>query len=310
MNPTLPEGVAEFGATADKAVAAAGGTDLARRAEADPSIRAGAIRRLLDGLGLAELDPRADAGSAAAAAELCRVAGRYALPYPVAGVLLGGDEPVCLGGAGDPRVDHGDLFPRWRLVRIDGPPIRVVPDGSPLGSRLGAFVTPMRTSGQTQVHELDAALALTFASWRILGAAERAVELAVGHIRDRQQFGQALAKFQAVQFQVADAAVAVDGLRELSRWTLWRVLSDPGSRRVDPLALRLHAIDSGRQVLRTCQQLFGASGLCDEYDISMLVRFSQPEMRLPWGAEATAALLFTAVAEDGFESLFRQGGGG
>ena len=41
---------------------------------------------------------------------------------------------------------------------------------------------------------------------------------------------------------------------------------------VDALALRVHAIDVARAVLRTCQQLHGAAGVCDEYDISVLTR--------------------------------------
>lgn len=308
MNPSLSEVVAEFATTADRAVVAAGGVDLARQAEIDPTLRSGLVHRVLDSLGLGELDPRADGEAAAAAAELCRVAGRYCLPYPVVAVLVGGKEPVAVPGVGDLRVEHGDLFPVWRLTRLDGTATVAHPRGGPLGSKLGTFVCAMEAGVAADGDGLDSALAITLSSWRILGAAERAVELAVEHIRDRHQFGQPLSKFQAVQFQVADATVAVDGLRELCRWTLWRVLTAPSSRTVDPLALRLHAIDAGRQVLRTSQQLFGASGLCDEYDISMLVRLTQPEMRLPWGAESTAAQLFSAVQKDGFESLFRQGG--
>lgn len=305
MNPVLPAAAIDFAAAAEKAVAAAGGTDLARRAELDAGVRSGPVARLLDQLGLADLDPAADEESAAAAGEMCRVAGRWALPYPVGPVLAGAGEPVVVEAG---RADHGDLFPRWRLARLGGGGRYGQPAGSRLGSKLGPFVTDLTASGPADVSALQTALALTFSSWRILGATERAVELAVGHVAERQQFGQALARFQAVQFQLADASVAVDGLRELCHWTLWRVISDPASRTVDPLALRLAALDAGRQVLRTCQQLFGAAGLCDEYDISVLVRHTQPDLRLPWGAETTASLLFGAVEADGFEGLFRNGG--
>ena len=66
------------------------------------------------------------------------------------------------------------------------------------------------------------------------------------------------------------------------------------------LALRVHAIDIARAVLRTCQQLHGAAGVCDEYDISVLTRHIQPALRLPFGAERTAAELADAIAADGF----------
>ncbi|HMJ75264.1 MAG TPA: hypothetical protein VK507_04795, partial [Iamia sp.] len=81
MNPVLPDEAAELGATATKAFAALGGVDVARRAEADPSVRA-EVAATLDALGLADLDPRADALTLAAAAALCEAAGRVALPYP------------------------------------------------------------------------------------------------------------------------------------------------------------------------------------------------------------------------------------
>ena len=74
------------------------------------------------------------------------------------------------------------------------------------------------------------------------------------------------------------------------------------------LALRLHALDVARAVLRTCQQLHGAAGVCDEYDISVLTRMVQPALRLPWSAERTAAELAAAIQRDGFDGLFAHGG--
>ncbi|MHB1913128.1 MAG: hypothetical protein ACYCTI_13890, partial [Acidimicrobiales bacterium] len=62
--------------------------------------------------------------------------------------------------------------------------------------------------------------------------------------------------------------------------------------------------------LRTTQQLHGASGLCDEYDISILCRHLQPALRLPFGADRAAEALFDSVERHGFESLFPHGGGG
>ena len=110
-----------------------------------------------------------------------------------------------------------------------------------------------------------------------------------------------------MQFQLADCAVAVSGLRELAAFTLWRLDAEPGAALADALALRLHAIDVARAVLRTCQQLHGAAGVCDEYDISVLTRMVQPALRLPWSAERTATALADAIQGDGFEGLFPHG---
>ncbi|MGH2686096.1 MAG: acyl-CoA dehydrogenase family protein [Actinomycetota bacterium] len=305
MNPALPDEAVEFGAAAARAFAALGNVDAARRAEDKPELRAGEIAATLQALGVDELDPRADADALAAAAALCHAAGRVALPYPVAGALLADDGiPFAMGL----RVDHGDLFPQWHVADV-GP---AEPAGPPLATRLGPFVTDLTPRSGVTTSRLPTSgdprtlrwLALT--SWQVLGTVERAIELAVDHVTTRVQFGKPLSAFQAVQFQLADAAVAAAGLRELALFTLWR-LSQPQEADVDVLALRVHALDVARSVLRTTQQLHGAAGVCDEYDISVLCRHVQPALRLPFGSERTVDQLAAAVDRDGFDGLFPHG---
>jgi hypothetical protein len=324
VNPALPAEAAEFGAGAEKAFIGLGGMDAARRAEADPAQRA-AVAAALGSLGVDELDPLADLDTAAAAGELCRAAGRVALPYPlVAGLLreeAGGPAfalvPGAGGGAGAGSsggwaVDHGDLFADWVVADVGGRAHRARAGAPRLGTRLGPFVAPMEPAGPVSgAADLPVRvdMHLTLTAWMVLGCLERALELAVDHVNGRVQFGQPLAAFQAVQFQLADAAVVVDGLRELCRFTLWRVATDPAGARPDTLALRLQAVDGARAVLRTCQQLHGAAGLCDEYDVSILYRHVQPALRLPFSAERTAEELAAAVDRSGFAGLFPHGSG-
>ena len=324
MNPQLPEEAADFGAAADKAFAAHGAVELARRAEADPSIRRREVAAVLKSLGAEDLDPRDDLDTAAAAGALCRAAGRVALPYPLVPALLrdrdGNPTAVVAAGAlGDaagtaPRVmvDHGDVFDTWRLSTIDSGTATATGGTAPLGSRLGPFVCslevrPPARSGAPRGGN-DASIAVTLTGWKVLGCVERALELAVSHVRDREQFGQKLAEFQAVQFQLADAAVAVAGLDELCRYTTWKAWADPDAFVADALALRMYALDTARTVLRTSQQLHGAAGVCDEYDVSVLARHIQPDLRLPFGAASTASCLVGLVEGRGFDSLFPQGG--
>lgn len=187
------------------------------------------------------------------------------------------------------------------------PPTAAAPAGTPLGSRLGPFVTDLTLGEPSGDHAVDVLHHLTLSACRVLGTVDRAVELAVEHVTSRVQFGKPLSAFQAVQFQVADASVAVAGLRELSHFTLWRLHLDPDGALPDVLALRVHALDVARAVLRTCQQLHGAAGVCDEYDVSVLARHVQPALRLPWSAERTVAHLSSAIREHGFEGLFEHG---
>ncbi|MEY2470895.1 MAG: hypothetical protein QOK28_224 [Actinomycetota bacterium] len=319
MNPVLPDDALEFGETARKAFDALGGVDAARRAEEDRSFRSDVVKTL-DALGVDDIDPRADLDTFSAAAALCEAAGRVALPYPVVGKLLQRDGvPFAVVPDDHARVDHGDLFAEWNVARVDGSFwARQVPENVSSRAqnrefgRLGPFVVDLAVEGEAApvTHEsgIDVRYWLTLNAWQILGTADRAVELAADHVSNRIQFGKPIATFQAVQFMLADAAVAVAGLRELAQFTTWRVATVPEEAGADALALRVHAIDVARAVLRTCQQLHGAAGVCDEYDISVLTRHIQPALRLPCGAERTAALLADAIEATGFDGLFPHGG--
>jgi hypothetical protein len=304
VNVELPEVAVEFGASAHRAFVAAGGVDLARRTETDPQLRVTVVVPMLRRLGALDLRLGADGEADLAAGELCRVAGQVALPYPLAAVLAapdGVDRPVALITPDLPRADHGDLFPHWRVATVDGASSwDAVPDGDVLGTKLGPFVTAVRLT--TDQSPTDASGHLVLSAWQLLGTAERALELAVEHVRAREQFGRPLSAFQSVQFQVADLAVAIQSLRELARFTMWR-RSVPADHLVDALALRLHAIETATLVLRTCHQLHGAIGLCDEHDLSILTRHAQPALRQPAGLEATTAHLMAAIDVSGFDSL-------
>jgi hypothetical protein len=322
VNPVLPNEAVAFGASATRAFADLGGVDAARRAEHDPAVRAGEVAATLRALGVPDLDPRAGADALAAAAALCEAAGRCALPYPVAATLLADADgrPFAVVPDAVARVDHGDLFGEWKVARLAGPAgLAHAPAGArPLGTRLGPFVTDLVEPGgdghsgrqvprTRPVAEVGLHLALT--AWSVLGTTDRALALAVDHVTGRVQFGKPIAAFQSVQFQLADAAVAVAGLRELAHFTLWRLATAPDAALADVLALRVHALDVARAVLRTSQQLHGAAGVCDEYDVSVLVRMSQPALRLPWGTERTVAELAAAIRREGFDGLFEHGPG-
>lgn len=307
MNPTLPAEAEDLRAAARAAVEDLGDVDTFRRAELDPNRRRTEVAPVLDALGIDEIDPRDGDIALAAAAVLCEVGGDVALPYPVASALVRDDEqrPTAVVPSGRTLVDHGDLFPQWRVATLAGDGGTASGATDRLGSRLGRFVAEVRVDDAADpAPPADVDLVLTLACWRLLGIAARAVEAATAHVTDRVQFGRPLSEFQAVRFQLADAAVGVTGLRELASFTLWRLEVAPHEARTDVLALRLHAADTVRAVLGTCQQLHGAAGVCDEYDVSVLVRAAQPALRLPEAPEHTLAALTDAIDSTGFAGLF------
>ncbi|OBK28311.1 acyl-CoA dehydrogenase [Mycobacterium asiaticum] len=311
MNTELPQAITDFAAVAVKRLTRLGGPQAALRAETDNSVRDAAGAALRE-LGTFELDVRSGPDDVLAAAVLCQAAGATALPYPLVEELLALADAdgarLTLVNPDAPRIDHGDLPGGWVAADLDGNRYQPHP-GSRTAAKLGPFLVPatlrVAQGPQKTVSAADVNLHLVLGSWRILGAAQRALDIVTEHVQARVQFGKPLADFQAVRFAVADAAVAVRGLHELAKYTLCR----PESAAVqvlsaDALVLRLKAAETARQMLRTAHQLLGALGFCDESDVSVLDRHTQPLIRLPLGPEGLALRLIPEVRSGHLETLF------
>ena len=305
MNTDLPQDINDFAAVATKRLARVGGPPAALRAEADDSIRRSA-RAALSEVGAFELDVRSSSDEVLAAAVLCQAAGATALPYPLVEELLAVDGArLALVNPQAPRIDHGDLPGDWIAADLDG--IRYHPrQASRTNAKLGPFLVPAALSAPDgTVPPADVNLHLVLGSWRILGAMQQSLHIVTEHVRARVQFGKPLADFQAVRFAVADASVAVRGLHELAKYTIARPESTQEQvRSADALVLRFKAADTARQVLRTAHQLLGALGFCDESDVSVLDRHTQPLIRLPLGAEELGLRLIPDVRDGSLETLF------
>ncbi|MCV7030744.1 acyl-CoA dehydrogenase family protein [Mycobacterium sherrisii] len=307
MKTALPQDVSDFAAVAAKRFDRLGGPQAALRAETDDSVR-DAARAALRELGAFDLDVRSGPDDLLAAAVLCQAAGANVLPYPLVEELLAIDGArLALVDPGAPRVDHGDLAGDWIAADLDGNRYRLH-RASRTPAKLGPFLVPATLSASDgTVPGADVNLHLVLGSWRILGAVQRSLRIVTDHVQARIQFGKPLADFQAVRFAVADASVAVRGLHELAKYTSCRPQSLPlRVHTADALVLRFKAADTARQVLRTSHQLLGALGFCDESDVSVLDRHTQPLIRLPLGAEALGLRLIADVRDGSLETLFSE----
>lgn len=307
MKTDLPQDVSDFAAVAGKRLTRLGGPPAALRAETDDTIRE-AARTALNDVGAFDLDVRSAPDDLLAAAVLCQAAGATVLPYPLVEELLAIDGArLALVNPKAPRIDHGDLAGDWIAADLDGNRYRPQPAGR-TGAKLGPFLVPATLSApEGTVPAADVNLHLVLGSWRILGAVQQSMHIVTEHVRARIQFGKPLADFQAVRFAVADAAVAVRGLHELAKYTICRPESLPAQiHSADALILRLKAADTARQVMRSSHQLLGALGFCDESDVSVLDRHTQPLMRLPLSTEELALRLMPCVSDGSFETLFSE----
>ncbi|MGV0602704.1 acyl-CoA dehydrogenase family protein, partial [Mycolicibacterium pulveris] len=201
----LSDDAREYGRQALRAFEAAGGDELVQQAEAKPDRRESLVSSALADLGAWELDPRTDADGLEAAAALCRSAGYWALPYPVAERLakptdLDADGLIVVAGT-RPAGPVAGLQSRWIAVTLDGVRHRV----SGLGPAGPGFVAELELAREDDDGAADVALGLVLPCWTLLGMLDRAIELTVAHISLRKQFGQTLSAFQGVQFQLTDA---------------------------------------------------------------------------------------------------------
>jgi hypothetical protein len=298
----LSDEAKEFGREARRAFEAAGGDELLQQAEAKPDTREALVGPVLAGLGAWELDARADPDSLQAAAALCRSAGYWALPYPVAERLarptdLDVDGLIVVAD-GAPEATVVGLDNRWAAVTLDGNRSSVMR----LSTTGPAFTAALELSAVDSNGANDVALALVLPCWTLLGMLDRAIELTVAHVRLRKQFGQPLSTFQGVQFQLTDAEVERSGLDILAKHALWSSGTADGLD--DALALRLAAIEAAEVAFRVCHQLHGAVGFCDETTLSWLSRYSQPLRRLPLGLSATRDELTRRLGRRGLTGLF------
>ena len=136
VNPVLPDEAVEFRAAADKAFAALGGVDAARRAEDDPSIRADEVAAALAALGIDDVDPRGRPRLAGRRRRAVRGRRSGGAPLPGAGRAAPRRRQAARSRSSPTArsaVDHGDLFDEWRVAALDGPSGIATPDGRPPG---------------------------------------------------------------------------------------------------------------------------------------------------------------------------------
>ena len=295
----LSDDATEYGRQALRAFEAAGGDLLLERAEAEPETREALAAPVLAELGAWDLDVRGDADSREAAAALCRSAGYWALPYPLAERLSRPPDLEVDGlivvSAQAPEGAVAGLQSRWAAVTLDGSRSTAVPTAATGPAFTAALeLTPVHT----EAGAADVALGLILPCWTLLGMLDRAVELTIAHITLRKQFGQQLSAFQGVQFQLTDAEVERSGVDILAKHALWSLDTD------DALALRLAAVEAAEVVFRVCHQLHGAVGFCDETTLSWLSRYSQPLRRLPFGLSGTREQLTRRIGRRGLTGLF------
>lgn len=108
----------------------------------------------------------------------------------------------------------------------------------------------------------------------VIGQSQRAVDIAVAHVKEREQFGRPLGKFQAVAHRIADMQTRVDQARFVLYHLAWLV--DQGARcRKESAQAKMVASECLQYVTHHGMQLLASAGYAVESDMQRLWRDSR-----------------------------------
>ena len=137
-----------------------------------------------------------------------------------------------------------------------------IPARNILGSEGKGFLIAMRTFDQSR----------PAVGAQAVGVAQAALEEAVNYSKVRQQFGQPISSFQAVQHMLADMATQVEAARSLV-YHAARVI-DSGEKNISRLSAmsKLYASDIAMQVTIDALQILGGYGYMKDYPVEKMMR--------------------------------------
>jgi alkylation response protein AidB-like acyl-CoA dehydrogenase len=104
-----------------------------------------------------------------------------------------------------------------------------------------------------------------------LGTAQGAYDRALAYVKQREQFGQKIAQFQATQHKLADMATKIELARLITYKAAWNY--DQG--RIDPKLTSMAKMYAARTAVEVCDeaiQLLGGYGYMTEYEVERFYR--------------------------------------
>lgn len=137
-----------------------------------------------------------------------------------------------------------------------------VPVENRLGQEGEGFIVAMKTLDKSRPGVAAQAL----------GIAQGAFDLAVEYARQREQFGQSIISFQAIQFMLADMATQIEAARSLIYATARMI--DAGVKNIakESAMCKVLASDVAMKVATDAVQIFGGYGYMRDYPIEKYMR--------------------------------------
>jgi alkylation response protein AidB-like acyl-CoA dehydrogenase len=131
-----------------------------------------------------------------------------------------------------------------------------------IGGEGTGFTTAMRTLDHTRV---------TIAA-QAVGIGQGALDFACAYIKQRRQFGKAIAEFQGVQFLLADMGMKLEAARQLTYAAASRSENTAADLGYFGAAAKCFASDTAMQVTVDAVQLLGGYGYTHDYPVERMMR--------------------------------------
>jgi alkylation response protein AidB-like acyl-CoA dehydrogenase len=98
-----------------------------------------------------------------------------------------------------------------------------------------------------------------------VGIGKKALELAIEHAKEREQFGRKIGVYQAVSHQLADTFVETELARSLAYWAAWCVAEEDEQAAVATAAAKSYAADAAVAACERSIQVHGGIGFTWEH---------------------------------------------
>jgi len=135
-----------------------------------------------------------------------------------------------------------------------------------------------------------------------VGVSEKAIEITVDYLKEREQFGAPLGSLPAVQHRAADGFIALDSLRWVMWQTAWKLAEDRDASR-DVWVTKFWTADAGSRIATATQHLHGGMGVDLDYPIHRYFLWAK-QLELAGGsATPTLAKLGADMARTGPQEL-------
>jgi alkylation response protein AidB-like acyl-CoA dehydrogenase len=105
-----------------------------------------------------------------------------------------------------------------------------------------------------------------------VGIAQGALDVAVDYVKERKQFGKAIAEFQGLQFMLADMAIAVESARQMVYAAAAKSERDDPDLSYFGAAAKCYASDVAMKVTVDAVQALGGAGYTRDFPVERMMR--------------------------------------